>query len=148
MTTVAYTRGVQHLLTNGAANVVLRALLVELDSTYVPDVDHDFLTDFTGGGGGELDDASAARKTLAGVAVVIEDASNRCVLDCDDITWAALTGGETVKGALVYIRVGADDTTPADDVLLWYDDDLEDKVAQGSDYALQTPNGLIRFTAA
>jgi len=142
-----YQQGIKHLLDNGLDNTVVRALLVDSTSTYAPNPDDDNIgTGITGlveiAGG----TANYARKTVT-VTSVIDDTNNRVYLDCADQTWTAIgaSGGPTAKGILLYIRVGADDTTPNDDVPLFYDDDMADYVLQGQDHTVTiNAGGLIR----
>lgn len=105
-----------------SAGGVLRALLERSTSTYVPSKDHDFLDDFTTGGGVEISVAAYSRKTLAGRAVNEDLVNDRAELDCSDIAWGLLEVGQTVKAVIYYRQVGIDDTTPADDELIAYYD--------------------------
>ena len=101
---------------------VIRVLLERSTSAYSPDVDHDFLDSFTGGGGVEISVASYARQTLANGAVNLDDTNDRAELDGDNIAFGALETGQTVNAIIVYQQVGGDDTTPANDPLIAYID--------------------------
>lgn len=101
---------------------VIRALLVRSTSAYAPNVDHDFLDAFTGGGGVEISVASYARQTLASPAVNLDDTNDRVELDCDNIAFGALETGQTVLAVIYYQQVGGDDSTPANDPLIAYVD--------------------------
>lgn len=121
------------LYTNGLHGVdwttdVLRVLLERSTSTYSPDRDHDFLDSFTGGGGVEISVASYARQTLAGKAKNVDDTKNQIEYDANDVAFGNLESGQTVKAIIVYKQVGGDDTTPANDPLILYDDGKVDVV--------------------
>jgi hypothetical protein len=112
---------------NGIAKIAyttdtIRALLERSTSTYVPNIDHDFLDDFTTGGGVEISVASYARQSLANKARAYDSTKNQMEYDADDLAFGNLESGQTVKALLLYRRVGADDTTPEDDDLILYDD--------------------------
>lgn len=107
---------------------VLRVLLERSTSTYTPDPDHQDVADFTGGGGVEISVASYARQTLGGKAVAADDTKNQLEFDANDVAFGNLEAGQTVRGLLVYKQVGGDDTTPADDPLIFYDDGKVDIV--------------------
>lgn len=143
-----YQQGFKYLFDNGLDNTVVRALLVNSSSTYTPNPDDDNIgTGITGLVEIAAGTANYARKTIA-VTAVIDDTNNRVFLDCPDQTWTAIgaSGGPTAKGILLYIRVGADDTTPNDDVPLYYDDTMADYVLQGQDHLVTfDPGGLIRI---
>jgi hypothetical protein len=112
---------------NGIAKInwasdTIRVLLERSTSAYVPNIDHDFLDDFTGGGGVEISVATYARKTLANAARAYDATKNQMEFDADDVAFGNLESGQTVKAIIVYRRVGVDDSTPADDDLILYDD--------------------------
>lgn len=98
--------------------VVLRALLERSTSSYTPDKDHDFLDDFTTGGGIEITVAAYARQTLASAAAAEDAANDRVEFDCDNIAFGNLEAGQTVLSIIIYQQVGGDDTTPANDPLI------------------------------
>ncbi len=97
---------------------VIRGLLERDTSTYVPDVDHDFLDSFTGGGGVEISVASYARQTLTSGQVNLDDPNDRTEFDAGNIAFGSLESGQTVKSLILYQQIGGDDLTPADDVLI------------------------------
>lgn len=66
----------------------------------------------------EASGGTYSRLTLSNAAVTVDDANNRVVVDGDDLTFSSPTSGQDLIGAEVYIRVGADDTTPSDDPLV------------------------------
>lgn len=103
-------------------NDVFRVLLVRSTSSYTPDIDHDFLDDFTGGSGVEITVASYSRQTLGSGAVTYNATSNKIEIDFSDVAFGNLEVGQTVAAVIVYRQVGGDDTTPANDDLLCYVD--------------------------
>ena len=105
---------------------VIRVHLVRSTSSYVPNVDHDFLDDFTGGGGVFISVASYVAQTLASKAITYDTVKNQVEYDAADPAFGSLESGQTVKAILVVRQVGGDDTTPADDDLILYDDGLID----------------------
>lgn len=107
---------------------VIRILLERSTSSYTPDIDHDFLDDFTGGGGVEISVASYSRKTLASMAKAWDATKDQYEYDCADVAFGSLESGQTVKAAIVYRQVGGDDTTPGNDELILYDDGKVDVV--------------------
>lgn len=129
MANILYNKGL-HALVDQAFNQesgVMRILLVRSTSTYTPNKDHDFVSQFTSGGGIEITVASYARQTLGAVAVTEEDADDLVKTDANNVAFGNLETGQTVKAYIVYFRVGADDTTPEDDILFCYvDEDLSD----------------------
>lgn len=119
---------------------VMRMMLLIGDHTEDPD--DDFVNDISAD---EATDASYGRVTLANDAIVYDSANDRAEYDFDDVVFASLAN-TTVTEAAAYLRVGADDTTPADDPLLalW---DIADTVADGSDFTLQPgTEGAIQFS--
>lgn len=125
MSRILYTNGLHGL---DWANDTIRVLLERSTSTYAPDRDHDFLDAFTGGNGVEISVASYARQSLAGKAKNVDDAKNQIEYDANDVAFGNLESGQTVKAILVYKQVGGDDTTPANDPLILYDDGKIDVV--------------------
>lgn len=99
---------------------VIRCMLERSTSTYVPDVDHEFVDDLTNFL--EISVSSYARQTLDNAAVVKDDANDRIELDSDNIAFGNLESGQTVKAMLFYVQVGGDDSTPEDDILIAYFD--------------------------
>jgi hypothetical protein len=109
----------------GAGNFtsdVFRVLLERSTSTYVPNIDHDFLDDFTTGGGVEITVASYARQTLGGKSITPDLANDRTGLFCSTVAFGSLETGQTVKAVLGYRQTGGNDATPADDEMMFYYD--------------------------
>lgn len=116
MANILYNTGKALIENEGLSNLTIRAMLERSTSTYTPDVDHEFVDDLTGFV--ELSVASYTRKTVANFAAAADNATDRAVIDHDDVVWAALESGQTVKGIFYYAQVGGDDTSPEDDVLI------------------------------
>lgn len=101
---------------------VFRILLERSTSTYVPNIDHDFLDDFTTGGGVEITVLSYARQPLSGKSITTDNANDRTALFCSTIACGNLEAGQTVKAVLGYRQTGGNDATPADDEMMFYYD--------------------------
>lgn len=108
--------------------------------------DHNFVSEAVDGTNNvEVTTVGYARKQLASKTATEDDANDRLNLDAADITWTAVgDGAQTARIAVVYRRVGADDSTPADDdVIAWID--FTDTVLNGGDFVLQIAD-LLRLT--
>lgn len=112
---------------DGSADV--RCLLVK--SGYTFDPDHDVVSDITPGSN-ELSVAGYARQTCAGEIITRVDASDRVMFDMDDVTFAALTAGQTIIAAILFIHTGSDATAQ----LLAYID-IADTATNGGDVVIQ-----------
>jgi hypothetical protein len=105
---------------------VFKVLLERSTSTYVPNIDHDFLDDFTGGGGVEISVASYVRLTLGGKSITPDLTNDRTGLFCSTLPFGNLEVGQTVKAALFYRQTGGNDASPADDeMMLYYDGKID-----------------------
>lgn len=123
MASFIYPKGLSILTSAGdyEANVI-RALLERSTSTYTPNIDHDFLDDFTTGGGVEITVASYLRQTLGTKTNVVDLTNDRVELGAATIPFGNLESGQTVKSVIIYRQIGGDDTTPAnDELILRYD---------------------------
>ena len=127
----------------------IRVLLLST-AVATPDPDLDFVADLVDGSNNiELSTTNYGRQDVASRTVAIDDTNNRSVLDAADNVWTALgpaSGGPTVRGALVYLRVGADDSTPADDPLIAYFDLVDTQVNSGNFTVQWAAAGLITLT--
>lgn len=92
-------------------------LLLSGASTYAPNKDHKVVSDVFAAGGVEFGGTGYARQVLAGRTVTQDDAADQVVLDATDVAFGNLSG-DTIKTVVVYLRVGADDSTPGDDRLV------------------------------
>jgi len=120
-----YNRGLAYAAQEGWTNIVMRVLLVRDTSTYTPDKDHDYLTDFTGNGGVEVTASGYARDTIESVTSTLDDTNDLANVDGDNLDFGEVVAGQGWEAALVYIQIGGDDTTPANDILLaWFDTDM------------------------
>jgi hypothetical protein len=103
-----YNRGARNLANGDVAwdSSDIRCLLVT--STYSPNKDHNTVSQITN----ELNGGNYVRKTLANKTVTQVDASDRVVLDADDIPWTALgAAAGTPKYAIIYFEGGGTDAT-------------------------------------
>ena len=122
-------------------SAVVKVLLV--GPGYVPDPDHVFLSDINLATN-EVSGNGYTRKTLSGRVVNLSSIDDCIYGDANDITWNGLNCG-TVAGAIVYLQVGGDDTTPGDDIILLYQDNA-DISTNGGDITLQwATNGLFKI---
>lgn len=94
-------------------SATFRVLLV--DSTYTFEPDNQFVSDVSAK---EIAPSGYARQTLTGRTVTVDQTNDRAVYDATDTAFGALGTGATIGGAIVYQRVGADDSTPSDDILI------------------------------
>lgn len=118
-----------------------------IEAGYTPNPDHATLD--MGGATDPVDVELAgtgyARKVLTGKVVTQDDANDVVFFDADDITWTAINAGTPVA-AIIYKRVGVDDTTPADDILIAYIDSGFPVTTNGGDMTLQfSSSGVIQL---
>lgn len=72
----------------------------------------------------EPGDTSYSRQTLSNVTITQDDTDNEGVLDADDVVFSSLSTTNDIQTIFIYEQVGADDSTPSDDILIEvYDDD-------------------------
>lgn len=99
-----------------AANDALRVVLLkntglETDSTLR---DYDNLSALLAGSSDEADFTNYSRKTLAGIALTVDDTNDRLDVDADDITWTSAGGAaNNTLGKLLICY--DDDTTGGND---------------------------------
>lgn len=135
----------------------LRMLLIKTYGTADGTLaDYDDLQAFLGDSGiVEADAASYGRVTVTNPAITTNDTDDRGELDFDDVVFSSLgdgsgtdgTGSEnTIKAAVLYKQVGADDTTPGDDIpIALYD--IQDTQTDGTDFTLSVgSNGAVHVT--
>lgn len=152
-------RGFKEDLANGAIDwnagtAVVRVLLLEVRSTTAgadEDPDFQFLSSLTGVAGvAEFTGTNYARQTLGTMTITYDATNNRILLDAADAVFANLgvadgTDG-TVRAVVVYRRVGADDTTPADDPL-YFLFDVTDTVTNGQNLTIAwSASGMLALT--
>lgn len=151
MASVIFNRGKFRLASgaldwDGAAAGVIRVALAST-AVVTPSADLNFVADFFDSTNNvELTTTNYSRQDLASRTVTEDDTNDRVVFDAADNVWTSLgpaTGGPTVRGVLVYERVGADDSTPADDHLIcWLD--FADTTVNGQNFTVQyAAAGLI-----
>lgn len=119
MSAILYTSGLHQI---DWSTAVLRLMLERDTSTYVPNRDHDFVSNLFGNGFVEISVTSYARQTLTSAAKSVNDLLDQVEYDADDVAFGNLEVGQFVKAQVLYAEVGGDDSTPADDILIAYDD--------------------------
>ncbi len=121
-------------------SAVIRVMLVGTGYTF--NADHNFVSQVTN----EIAGTGYSRKTLTGCTITKDDTNDRVVFDAADVSYANLDPDVgTIAAAVVYVQVGGDDTTPADDILIAYMD-YADLVCNGSPVDLVwSANGLFYF---
>lgn len=127
--------------TIAVSSAVFRALLVRDTSSYTPDPDDEFLGDITIT---EISASGYARVTLSNVTIEEDTVENLVNLNCDDIVFPATAAGQTFEQLIVYVQVGGDDTTPANDILVACFD-FAGATAGGTITATVDADGLISF---
>lgn len=107
-----------------------RCALIDDSINYTPDpTSEQYVSDVLDGStASEFTDASYSRQDVSGLFTTTTPTSTLQGL-ADDIVFPNLSG-DTVQGALIYLQVGGDDTTPSDDWLVAYLD--------GADYPAAT----------
>lgn len=103
-----------------AAGTVMRVMLERSTSTYSANKDHEFVDDLTNFV--ECSVASYARQTVANKLIEEDDTNDRSELHFDDVEFGALETGQIVKGYVIYLQTGGNDSSPADDLLVAYVD--------------------------
>jgi len=126
-------------------NDTLRITLFNDSTAYtIDEVNHEFVADVLDGGttAQELTDPTFSRQTISGASVTVDSVDAEVVFDADDVVFNSLDGGEVIQGFLIYRQVGGDDTTPADDEILFIEDELTNTngnqiTTNGSDVTIQ-----------
>jgi len=149
MANAFYNRAAKRLLAaeENYASATLKIMLVK--STYTFNRDHDVVgsgagtpggeevtgTGYTGGFGG------AGRKTLANKVFSEDDVNDRGEMDCDDVTWLAISTGAT-GSAIVIIEK----TSDSDSELIAYIDSGFPVTTGGEDLVLKiNAEGLLHL---
>jgi hypothetical protein len=126
-----YNKG-KYLLGSDTVTLVgsdLRVLLVK--STYTFDADHNFVSDVIAGSL-EISVAGYSRQPLTTETFTEDDTNDFAYLDADDVTFASLTAGQTVGGAVLYKYNAADASA---EVIAFYD--VVDTATNGGDIVIQ-----------
>ena len=141
-----YTRGLFEALKGNLAldgGATFKIALV--DTTYVSNRDHKFMSDVTGelnGTGYTPGFAGSGRKTLTGRTVTQVDASDRVEADAADVPWTGINAG-TVGGAVIY----KEGTSDADSPLVVFLD-ITDITTNGGSFTFQfATNGYANINA-
>jgi len=98
------------------STAVIRCILERSTSTYVPNADHNFVSDLVGLV--EISVTSYARQTAAAPTAVEDDTNDWAKLDANDISFGNLEAGQTVKALIFYVQTGGNDGSPTDDTLI------------------------------
>ncbi|AFH22465.1 hypothetical protein OSG_eHP27_00065 [environmental Halophage eHP-27] len=112
-------------------NDTLRIALFDDSTAFTFDPDtHEFVGDVLDGGttaqelqGSAGYTGTADRQTLTTVTVTEDNTDDEGVFDADDVTWTAVESTADIQGWIVYVQVGGDDSTPADDPIIQVEDD-------------------------
>lgn len=120
----------------------MRAMLFAFPTT--PDRDADFVSDVAAS---ELVTTNYARVAIAGEVIILDDANDRVLLDCNDVTFPNLgptSGGPSAQAMGAFRSTGVDATSP-----LWiYSDFATPQVVNGSDFTVEPPStGLAILTS-
>lgn len=102
-----YNTGLEKLL-NGTivwSSADVRCLLVK--SGYTFNKDHDFVSDLTPASN-EVTVAGYARQALANESLTRDDTNDRVKFDGDDVAFGALSAGETIAAAVLYVYNASD----------------------------------------
>ncbi len=153
MPDVAYRGGKELAATTGLdwANGVYRVLLLETRSTTAgldEDPDLQFLSQLLGVAGvAEMVATNYARQTLGTKTVTYDATNNRILVDAADTVFPNLGVADgsdgTARAVVLYRRIGADDTTPADDPLIGLYD-VADTITNGANLSVVwSANGLV-----
>lgn len=87
----------------------------------------------------------SSRVDLASRAVNEDAVGDEVELDAADFTHPNVATGSTAVGSVLYKRVGADDSTPADDPVLAFLDYTDTPTNGGSLLIQLSPEGAIKF---
>lgn len=125
MADLIYNRGLDEMA--AWASSTYKFMLLK-GSLYVPDVDHDFVSDLTPATN-EVTVSPYARITAAGKARTISDSLNRITYTCNNPDFGMLAAGQTVSAMVLFRFV----TNDADSILIGYFD-LDDFATDGTDF--------------
>lgn len=104
MANTAYDKGKADLLSWFITQTVKVMLLT---TSYTPGAGDNFVSAISAN---ELSVAGYARQTLASMAVTQDDANTRAYFTANNNVWSALTAGQTIGWAVVFIDTGSDAT--------------------------------------
>ncbi len=141
MANLVYSRG-QYII--GQVNSTSVAWTLMLVSTsYVANMDHNSVNANTSSGAAgepkvfEITVAGYARQSLAALTLTEDDTNDFAYLDANDVTFTALTAGQTIGGAVLYRYSSSGGTTgdSGQDLLAFYD--VTDTPTNGGDITIQ-----------
>lgn len=134
-------------------NDTIKVALLANSISFSLDIDADeFVDDVLNGTDAEEFDTAGgtgySRQTAAPTTSQ-DDTDDEGVADAPDVTFSSLDNA-TIQGVLVYKQVGTDDSTPGDDIILYYldDSDISDlpKVTNGGDISIQwAAEGIVNL---
>lgn len=141
MPNLIYNRGKFILAQINASAAALQVMLVS--TGYVANQDHNFVNSNTSSGANgepkvyEISVGGYSRQSLASLAVFEDDANDFAGLDAADATFAALSAGATIGGAVLYRYSSSGGTTgdSGQDLISFYD--LTDTPTNGGDITVQ-----------
>ncbi len=153
MANLVYNRGKYIVGQVNSTSVAWQCMLVS--TSYVADQDHNFVNSNTSSGANgepkvfEISVAGYSRQALASLVLFEDDTNDFAGLDAADVTFTALTAGQTVGGAVVYRYSSSGGTTgdSGQDLLAFYD--LTDTPTNGGDITVQwastSAGGVLKF---
>jgi len=119
-------------------NDTLKVLLIDNAGDYIPNPDHDNVSDVVAN---EMSGGNYSRQLLANVAITEDDSNDLSVMDADDVTFASISAG-TAKGAIIFKDTGNDATSP---LIAWIDTNFP-ITTNGGDIIIQwSANGILAF---
>lgn len=140
------TNRLKYLLASGGivpgTTDVRMGLLTAISHASIPDAN--FVSDLAGAGCTEVTTgavASYARQALTGEAASEVDASDKALIDCDDVAFGALETGATVVGYFLYVYNASDAAAALLGVV-----DLTSTPTNGSTFTVTTASGIIELT--
>lgn len=150
-----YNRGYYIWSQVNSTSVAWTGMLVS--TSYVWASSHDFVNSNTSSGVGgepkvfEITVAGYSRQALASLTLTEDDTNKFSYLDATDLTFSALTAGQTVGGCVLYRYSSSGGTTgdSGQDLLCFYD--LTDTPTNGGDIVVQfassSQGGVLKVTS-
>lgn len=101
-------------------SITFRAMLAGTSSNYSANKDHDTVQDVLNAGFVELNAPGYSRVTITNRGYYQDDTADEIVFTCDDMNFGDIVEGHTVKGVLIFVRVGGSDAN-TDPVVAYID---------------------------
>jgi len=108
-------------LSGWESSTTVRAMLEDSTSTYSPDADSQTVQDIIDDGFVELSASGYTRATVTGKVVYQDTDTDTVQFRCDNINFGAIEAGKTIKGILLFIRVGSSDSADSDIPIAYID---------------------------